>query len=500
MESPINRLERELWHNCVRQVNAEDEATAVRWQSNPWAWSQEGFVIEPIPSSMQPLVEQATTRWKEIEEKVCSDLKMSREQFLTEFGKARVSFLAGSDEWTTFAALGHTVYGAVTNFDIVNLFTWYLPAADPDRRDQHQRIGRMVAAIFYTEMLFKCEGLSRLKISGDLAHTFDKLEARWRLMEAYSKAPSETASLKNEQKPSKFVRHIEPQILMNLKESDLFKNHLLPDLKKGEVFPAFRNNRIDFYYGGGKLFSYSDKGFVTHIKYASVLVGKHPYISEDELQKPEHIQSFAAGYARIKENCARYSGLEAIGVSAICAGFKSIFKNDAQTIIPLDIEISFSTEIEPPMEEQSQIGNRTDRIDLLLFNTETKQLRFYEAKHNSNHELWPKGANPPQVIEQLGRYQKLVTENQQNIVKQYENYVDLLVQLFGDEMPKPLPEPLGIDETPVLLLAYGYDRQQESRIKALLKDNMQDSPYYSCGTANTDRLGSMWNWKPKKKP
>jgi hypothetical protein len=139
---------------------------------------------------MEPLVNQAIVQCKEIEDNACLNLKMSRDQFLAEFQKARKSFLAGTDEWQKFAAYGSTLYGVVVNMDIVNLFTWFLPTADIGRREQHQEIGRMVAAIFYTEMLFRCEGLSRSEISGDLARTFDKLEARWRLMEQSSKVPA----------------------------------------------------------------------------------------------------------------------------------------------------------------------------------------------------------------------------------------------------------------------------------------------------------------------
>ena len=85
-----------------------------------------------------------------------------------------------------------------------------------------------------------------------------------------------------------------------LKQSELYRNYLLPDCKKGIVFPAIRDNRIDFYFKGGKLFSF-DGQFKTHIKYASVLTHKNDYVTEADLGEAEPITDFAAGYKRIKE-------------------------------------------------------------------------------------------------------------------------------------------------------------------------------------------------------
>ena len=66
-----------------------------------------------------------------------------------------------------------------------------------------------------------------------------------------------------------FVRELKEEISTSLQEASLFKKKLLPDIKKGEIFPAIRKGRLDFYHKGGKLFSY-DSRFKTHIKFASV--------------------------------------------------------------------------------------------------------------------------------------------------------------------------------------------------------------------------------------
>ncbi|MEQ8192359.1 MAG: hypothetical protein ABRQ39_30615 [Candidatus Eremiobacterota bacterium] len=182
-ESPINRLERELWNTCVRQVVAEDMKTAERWQDNPLDYMQEGFLIETMPASMKPLVEEAIIRWEEIEEKVLSRIKMTREQFLEAFEKARDSYFSKTDEWKSFALrYGSIVYGAVLNMDIVNLFAWILPNADPARGEAYCSLGRMVTAIFYTELLYKCDGEFNLN-----NHGLNKIEACWLLINGKDK-------------------------------------------------------------------------------------------------------------------------------------------------------------------------------------------------------------------------------------------------------------------------------------------------------------------------
>jgi len=177
MESPINRLEQELWDCCVRQVAAKDMETMEKWQDNPLSHLREGFSVNAMPSALESLSVQAIDRWKDIEAKICSNLNMSREHFIEEFEKARTSFLAGNADWKLFAEHGLTVHGAVRNMDWVNLFTWVLPNADREKRDEHRSIGRMVAAVFYTELLSNC-----LESEYIDKESLRKIEARWQIV------------------------------------------------------------------------------------------------------------------------------------------------------------------------------------------------------------------------------------------------------------------------------------------------------------------------------
>ena len=139
--------------------------------------------------------------------------------------------------------------------------------------------------------------------------------------------------------------------------SSLWSNHIEQDCKKQNVFFAIRDNRIDLYHKGGKLFTYDKNGFKTHLKYASVITANgKDYLTESELSAYKLASDFETNYERIKENCSNYSGIEASGVSDLY--HKHSYLSNSNVIV-LDIEISF----ESLNEEKHQ-----DRIDILLFN------------------------------------------------------------------------------------------------------------------------------------
>ena len=176
-----------------------------------------------------------------------------------------------------------------------------------------------------------------------------------------------------------------------LTSDSLWKNKILNDCMKQDVFLAVRDNIVDFYHKGGRLFCFDGKKFTTHIKYAAVIpkAGKD-YLSESELRHYALASKFEKNYGRIKENCKNYSGLEAIGVSELYHRYSYLSDNN---IVVLDIEASFKSLIP---------GKSQDRIDIVLFNKDTQTLKFVEAKHFSNNELWSKGGS--KVISQTKRY------------------------------------------------------------------------------------------------
>jgi len=276
-----------------------------------------------------------------------------------------------------------------------------------------------------------------------------------------------------------FKRDLTDITINRLCRDKLFAERLKPDIRKGTVFPAIRVERVDFYHKGGKVFSYRDE-FRTHKKYASVIRSDSDYISESDLEKKvKVITNFFDGYEQIKENCALHSGVEAEGVSQIY--HKYPFTDDNSGVVFLDIEISF----EAKSEERSQ-----NRIDILLFNKTTHQLRFCEAKHYSNSDLWAVEGTSPRVASQIQRYEKQVQGESKDILSAYCNYIRIVNDLFRCG----LPEPKSIDNK-VTLLVFGYDRdQQRGRMQELLLDDgsLAGMQYYFIGNISAMNIDNMW--------
>lgn len=279
----------------------------------------------------------------------------------------------------------------------------------------------------------------------------------------------------------KFKRKLNEGLKKKLIEEPLYK-YLLHDIKdSGDVFPAIRNEIIDFYHKGGRLFSYGKDGFETHVKYASAYQ-EHPdaYISESALKNLKPIENFTECYKRIKENCSLYSGVEAQGVSKIYENYScALTKLNNSSIEVLDIEVSF----EAIDEDKTQ-----DRIDLLLFEKERKRLIFCEAKHFSNSEIWAEKVENIKVVKQIRRYNDQIKHKRDQIIAAYSNYVHIIKDLFQ----VILPEPEEICLT-VPLIIFGFDRDQlKGRFNDLFKERIGMAiSYYPIGNVSAIKLENM---------
>ena len=298
--------------------------------------------------------------------------------------------------------------------------------------------------------------------------------------------------------------------LEKLRAEPLLNQCLLPDIinrfnkvpdRYRDVFPAVRKNRIDFYYKGGKLFSYYGKdGFKTHHKYASVIKfdKKDPYVSDGRLQA---IDNFMEGYERIKENCSLYSGIEASGLARISGQYSCAKKNKIDPVVVLDIEVSLKREEddddpEPKENERS----KSDRIDLLLFDTESCLLRFFEAKDFSNSETRATTNRNPKIVKQMKRYKNQFnsTTVRKELLSAYSAHVDIINQLF--DLNESLPTPQDIDPVPRLLV-FGFDEQQRKR---KLKDeiNRLENDYslsvYAIGEISNVNPNTLFNGGRKR--
>ena len=111
-------------------------------------------------------------------------------------------------------------------------------------------------------------------------------------------------------------RRLEKEIEGEYVTNKLWSDKIQKDCISQNVFLAIRDNRIDLYRKGGKIFSYGSSGFKTHLKYASVITANgKDYLTESELSSHKLASNFETNYQRIKENCSNYAGIEASGVS-----------------------------------------------------------------------------------------------------------------------------------------------------------------------------------------
>lgn len=278
-----------------------------------------------------------------------------------------------------------------------------------------------------------------------------------------------------------FKRFLDQEVRVALERAPLYMQ-LLPDIEEsGEVFPAIRNEAIDFYHRGGSLFSFDKQGFKTHIKYASAYKEhSKDYVTESMLERVEKIRSFTEAYKRIKENCALYAGVEAQGISKIYANYSYARKKTAQSdIVVLDIEISLKA-IE---EDRSQ-----DRIDLLLYEKGRQRLIFCEAKHFSNGEIWAEEGQDIPVVQQIRRYADQIKDKRERLLEAYTDYVGIVNDLF--QLSLPPPETI----SPVVpLIIFGFDRDQlMGRFKDLFQNNISDDiTYYPIGNISGFSPGNL---------
>lgn len=280
--------------------------------------------------------------------------------------------------------------------------------------------------------------------------------------------------------PAAFKRTLSSQLIAKL-QAEPFYQILYPDILNQEIFPGIRNNLIDFYYKGGRLFKYDNQGFQTHIKYAAVIEkDKKDYLTENELGNHKLATDFSKNYTRIKENCANYAGLEANGVSEVSS--KHSYVGREKGIVVLDIEVSLKS-IDP---EKKQ-----DRIDILLYNADEKKLKFVEAKHYSNPEIWSN--NVAKVISQIEKYELQIKTKSNEIIAEYNKYIDFVNQIFNCK----LPHADDLDEK-VTLLIFGFDSNQRSgRLKSYITGNpiLKDIVLYPIGNVNNIMINNLWKAK-----
>jgi hypothetical protein len=236
-----------------------------------------------------------------------------------------------------------------------------------------------------------------------------------------------------------------------------------------DLILAIRNNYVDVYRHGQRLFKIERNGrtgslkFSTHPKYlvdprlskavmfdgSAFQVGRHKALTTD--YGPETLNL-------MKRAAKLYSGGEKEGVHAVIRANPNV----------IDTEMAFNCEAE---EEESNPS--IPRIDLVCFEEVKGQirLRFWEAKLYSNPEICAAGDKEARVVEQVRGYVDLIKKHRQEVLDSYRLVAGNLVEIASWAAPPrkvgelvqraAAGEPFTIDEPPFVgLFIYDYDDAQ----------------------------------------
>lgn len=192
-----------------------------------------------------------------------------------------------------------------------------------------------------------------------------------------------------------------------------------------ELFVAIRYNYINVYWKGNSLLKLWQEGNdlkgKIHYKYLLRPDLSKPYI--DVINGQARLDSanslFMSDFndvINLKRAANVYAGKEKDGVHQIVIHNSNV----------IDVEIAFGTE------NEKTGGAATNRIDFAALSIEPTgaEIVFFEAKLFSNKELRTKGDNVP-VLTQLGRYNKLLRDEQDKLVSSYQNVCRNLTSLNG---------------------------------------------------------------------
>ena len=279
-----------------------------------------------------------------------------------------------------------------------------------------------------------------------------------------------------------FERKLSKDLILKLKNEDLYKDYLLKDIKSCEVFPAIRNNEIHFYYKGGRLFKYTSSGFASNIKYAFVC--KTCYkddIYENDLQneKLKPVKNFIEGYKDIKDCCGKYNEhTESAGVAELYKKYSYFNSNPDDTII-LDIEAS----LDSFDEEKSR-----DRFDIVLLNKGTNSIKIVEAKQYSNPQLQLSKSDSAEVVLQIQRYEENIKNRNKEIINAYKNYIKIVNDLFDITLPD-----FDKIEPHVGLLYFNFsqsdkDSKRYKKLNEVLNNELPDNDIYPIGHISSAKL------------
>ena len=223
-------------------------------------------------------------------------------------------------------------------------------------------------------------------------------------------------------------------------KEELFKL-LKADVSNGKVFPAVRKDELHFYYAGGCLYSFDGisftRGEYEQERYSANTSGLQPY----EKAKQQNINKNTNKEGLVTERQL----LDSLNCHT--------FGEDCSKVVVLDVEIRLNGET-----------GGAKKCDMVLLNTDTKQIMFVEGKVFSDERVNVKAGFIPKVIEQVNTYTAAIREQAQVIVEQYCEHIRIINEIFSTEYSAPI----SLIPTAKLLV---YETPEQLRLNGLYSVN-----------------------------
>ncbi|MBR5089393.1 MAG: hypothetical protein IK093_08190 [Ruminiclostridium sp.] len=203
-------------------------------------------------------------------------------------------------------------------------------------------------------------------------------------------------------------------------EGRVFKTILYPMVMTGTVFMAVRDNTLDFYVGGNVLLSYRGSSF----KYNPKIFGAS---RESKMICPDasFMKRLENDFQSVWSECYNYcSDGKEQAERKVMQAYVPVFDRKDPVIV-LDREIRLNED-----------GDKS-KCDWLLYNTQTRKLKFVEVKLSYNSCLNMHRDGTFDVMKQLDGYSAQYQKYHDNIISQYRNHVKILNRLLGTSLPEP---------------------------------------------------------------
>ncbi len=205
----------------------------------------------------------------------------------------------------------------------------------------------------------------------------------------------------------------------NTDAGKVFIDLVRPAVLSGKLFMGIRVNRLDFYSGGNRFMIYEGGEFKAVPKiYGTSSEGK-PMPVEKAMGN-----DWKERFDVLIEKCKNYNAEKSEQKERKILQKYFPHYDKSEGVIVLDREIRIND------------GNGK-KCDWLLYNTETRQLKFVEVKMSDNGDLHHLINGNYIVINQIEEYSNQYRKNETVIIEQYRNYVDILNKLLGISLALP---------------------------------------------------------------